>query len=126
MRERQLVSTCKQEQVRLQRLAQHWRQKQQSAVPKEAAVEEVRLHHVGLFLLLNGVPVQPYVRRAVLEQFAHPALEEDPVGKLVRQVSTQVEICACCAVLYREPQLDLSSPKLNTPPGLTFLFQMRF
>lgn len=73
-----LAKALDQELARLQRLAKH--------APCGEASQEPRLHHPGLFLLLNGIPVQPHLRRVLLEQFAHPDLEGDPTGRLLRQV----------------------------------------
>lgn len=76
-----LAKALDQELARLQRLAKH--------APCGEASQEPRLHHPGLFLLLNGIPVQPHLRRVLLEQFAHPDLEGDPTGKLLRQEALQ-------------------------------------
>ncbi|KAM7314595.1 ubiquitin carboxyl-terminal hydrolase 25 isoform X1 [Ixodes scapularis] len=76
-----LAKALDQELARLQRLAKH--------APCGEASQEPRLHHPGLFLLLNGIPVQPHLRRVLLEQFAHPDLEGDPTGRLLRQEALQ-------------------------------------
>ncbi|CAN7983846.1 unnamed protein product, partial [Ixodes hexagonus] len=83
-----LSKALDQELARLQRLAKHANSSSMggshSRAPSELA-QEARLYHPGLFLLLNGIPVQPHLRRVLLEQFAHPDLDRDPTGKLLRQ-----------------------------------------
>ncbi|XP_049524790.1 ubiquitin carboxyl-terminal hydrolase 25-like isoform X4 [Dermacentor silvarum] len=84
-----LAKALDQELARLQRLARVAQQR--TAVPpwpnrsSGTDEEDPRLQHIGLFLLLNGAPVQPYLHRVLLEQFAQPDLEKDPIGAPLRQ-----------------------------------------
>lgn len=82
-----LAKALDQELARLQHLAtlaKHAFCPCQSRGPNEPT-QETRLYHPALYLLLNGIPAQPHLRRVLLEQFAHPDMERDAVGKLLRQ-----------------------------------------
>lgn len=84
-----LSKALDQELARLQRLARLAQQRTTSPSwpcrPSGADEEDPRLQHIGLFLLLNGAPVQPHLQRVLLEQFSQPELEKDPVGAPIRQ-----------------------------------------
>ncbi|XP_050033552.1 ubiquitin carboxyl-terminal hydrolase 25-like isoform X3 [Dermacentor andersoni] len=84
-----LAKALDQELARLQRLARVAQQRAAvSPWPSRSGgtdEEDPRLQHIGLFLLLNGAPVQPYLHRVLLEQFAQPDLDKDPVGAPLRQ-----------------------------------------
>lgn len=84
-----LAKALDQELARLQRLARVAQQRTPvSPWPGRSSgtdEEDPRLQHIGLFLLLNGAPVQPYLHRVLLEQFAQPELEKDPIGAPLRQ-----------------------------------------
>lgn len=87
-----LAKALDQELARLQRLARVAAQQystSSSPLPRRPAgggeEEDPRLQHMGLFLLLNGAPVQPHLHRVLLEQFAQPELDKDPIGAPLRQ-----------------------------------------
>ncbi|KAH8023780.1 hypothetical protein HPB51_016675 [Rhipicephalus microplus] len=84
-----LAKALDQELARLQRLArlaqQHAAASPWPGRPSGADEEDPRLQHMGLFLLLNGAPVQPHLQRVLLEQFSQPELEKDPIGAPLRQ-----------------------------------------
>ncbi|XP_037279428.2 ubiquitin carboxyl-terminal hydrolase 25 isoform X1 [Rhipicephalus microplus] len=84
-----LAKALDQELARLQRLARLAQQRAAASPwpgrPSGADEEDPRLQHMGLFLLLNGAPVQPHLQRVLLEQFSQPELEKDPIGAPLRQ-----------------------------------------
>lgn len=75
-----LAKALEQEEARLQRLA-----RMQGSMP----TQDLRLQHPGVYLLLNGAGSH-HLKRVLLEQFAHPALEEEGAqGHALRQESLQ-------------------------------------
>ncbi|XP_077483445.1 ubiquitin carboxyl-terminal hydrolase 25-like isoform X2 [Amblyomma americanum] len=84
-----LSKALDQELARLQRLARLAQQRTTSSPwpcrSSGADEEDPRLQHIGLFLLLNGAPVQPHLQRVLLEQFSQPELDKDPIGAPIRQ-----------------------------------------
>ncbi|XP_064464231.1 ubiquitin carboxyl-terminal hydrolase 25-like isoform X1 [Ornithodoros turicata] len=89
-----LAKVLEQEEARLQRLARMHN--------TQPLLQDVRLQHPGVYLLLNGAS-SGHLKRLLLEQFAHPALEDDgPQGHHLRQEALQ-----CLAHLKRlHPQDD--------------------